>query len=144
MSLIQSNSELSALIADDIELGSRNLERLISTADGIQMTGDTLSANHHASNVLFNIMRGGLFIDNYAIEKSDLMAFCAKWNRAVFDANTPFFDVLPARMTYHDLDAALANNPDLQLERLCREYLPLSFSRRHGCLLYTSPSPRDA
>ena len=29
-------------------------------------------------------------------------------------------------MTYHDLDAALANNTDLQLERLCREYLPLS------------------
>ena len=35
-------------------------------------------------------------------------------------------------MTYHDLDAALASNTDLQLERLCREYLPLSFSRRHG------------
>ena len=132
VSLIQSDTDVSALIADDIELGSRNLERLIGTADGIQMTGDTLSANHHASNVLFNIMRGGLFIDNYAIEKPDLMAFCVEWNRAVFDANTPFFDALPARMTYHDLDAALAGNTDLQLERLCREYLPLSFSRRHG------------
>ena len=70
------------------------LERLISTADGIQMTGDTLSANHHASNVLFNIMRGGLFIDNYAIEKFDLMAFCAEWNRAVLTP-TAFFDALP-------------------------------------------------
>ena len=132
LSLIQSVADIPALIQADIEKGSRNLERLISTADGVQMTGDTLSANHHASNVLFNIMRGGLFIDNYAIEKSDLMAFCAEWNRAVFDANTAFFDALPARMTYHDLDAALASNTDLQLERLCREYLPLSFSRRHG------------
>ena len=132
LSLIQSGADIPALIQADIEKGSSNLERLISTADGVQMTGDTLSANHHASNVLFNIMRGGLFIDNYAIEKSDLMAFCAEWNHAVFDANGAFFDALPARMTYHDLDAALASNTDLQLERLCREYLPLSFSRRHG------------
>ena len=132
VSIIQSDADISALINTDIEKGSRNLERLISTADGIQMTGDTLSANHHASNVLFNIMRGGLFIDNYAIEKSDLMAFCAEWNRAVFEGNTPFFDALPDRLTYHELDAALANNADMQLERLCREYLPLSFSRRHG------------
>ena len=42
------------------------------------------------------------------------MAFCAEWNRAVFNANTAFFDALPARMTYHDLDAALAAM-DLQL-----------------------------
>ena len=63
--LIQNDNNVSALIADDIGLGSRNLERLISTADGID-DGDTLSANHHASNVLFNIMRGGLFVDNYA------------------------------------------------------------------------------
>ena len=132
VSLIQSDADIPALIQADIEKGSRNLERLISTADGVQMTGDTLSANHHASNVLFNIMRGGLFIDNYAIEKRDLAAFCAEWNRAVLDANTVFFDALPARMTYHDLNAALASNTDLQLERLCREYLPLSFSRRHG------------
>lgn len=132
VSMIQSDADVATLILKDIETGSRNLERLISTADGIQMTGDTLSANHHASNVLFNIMRGGLFIDNYAIEKSDLMAFCAEWNRTIFDGNASFFDTLPARMTYHDLEAALARNTDLQIERLCREYLPLSFSRRHG------------
>ena len=131
-SLIESDADMPALIHADIEKGSRNLQRLISTADGIQMTGDTLSANHHASNVLFNIMRGGLFIDNYAIEKSDLSSFCAEWNRAVFDASSAFFEALPDRLSYHELDAALASNADMQLERLCREYLPLSFSRRHG------------
>lgn len=132
LSLIQSDADIPALINFDIEKGSRSLRRLISTADGIQMTGDTLSANHHASNVLFNIMRGGLFIDNYAIEKSDLSSFCAEWNRSVFASNTAFFDALPESLTYHDLDAALAKNSDMGLERLCREYLPLSFSRRHG------------
>lgn len=132
VSLIQSDAEIPALITCDIEKGSRSLERLISTADGIQTTGDTLSANHHASNVLFNIMRGGLFVDNYAIEKSDLSSFCAEWNRSVFASNAAFFAALPESLTYHDLDAALAKNSDMRLERLCREYLPLSFSRRHG------------
>ena len=130
--LIEADADIAALIAKDIKVGSQNLERLVSTADGIQMTGDTLSANHHASNVLFNIMRGGLFIDNYAIDKSDLTSFCAQWNQRVFEANTAFFEALPETLTYHDLDAALLANTDLQLERLCREYLPLSFSRRHG------------
>ena len=43
-----------------------------------------------------------------------------------------FFDLLPDDFTYHDLNTALSGNDDLCLERLCREYLPLSFSRRHG------------
>ena len=132
LSLIHKGGDIAAVISEDVALGTRNLERLISTADGIQSTGDTLSANHHASNVLFNIMRGGLFVDNYAIEKVDLLAFCREWNAQVVQANTHFFDDLPTVLTYHELEDALSSNTDNQLERLCREYLPLSFSRRHG------------
>ncbi|MDG1799679.1 MAG: hypothetical protein P8H06_03285, partial [Luminiphilus sp.] len=69
LALVTSGQDSASAVLDDIRVGTRNLERLISTADGIQVTGDTLSANHHASNVLFNIMRGGLFIDNYTIQK---------------------------------------------------------------------------
>lgn len=130
--LIKSDEDMGAVVAADIKVGTSNLERLISTSDGIQVTGDTLSANHHASNVLFNIMRGGLFIENYAIKKADLMAFCTAWNASVTEASAAFFDLLPDDFTYHDLNTALSGNDDLCLERLCREYLPLSFSRRHG------------
>ena len=76
LALVTSGQDLTSAVLDDVRVGTRNLERLISTADGIQVTGDTLSANHHASNVLFNIMRGGLFIDNYTIQKQDLASFC--------------------------------------------------------------------
>ena len=132
LALVTSGQDLASAVLDDIRVGTRNLERLISTADGIQVTGDTLSANHHASNVLFNIMRGGLFIDNYTIQKKDLASFCKAWNNCVYEANTDFFTSLPETLTYHDLESSLRQHADAQIERLCREYLPLSFSRRHG------------
>jgi len=121
-----------AEVAEDVRRGSDNLRKLVATADGLQVTGDALSANHHAANVLFNIMRGGVFTANYAIERSDLEAFCASWNAPVFEANQPFFTALPTSLSLHSLNEALVKTGDPRLERLCREYLPLSFSRRHG------------
>ncbi len=132
LALINQHHDVATLISTDIERGSDNLRRLIATTDGLQITGDTLTANHHAANVLFNIMRGGLFEDNYAIDKADLEAFCRDWNTQVTSANAEFFEQLPDRLTYHTLNDALQPTNDPQLERLCREYLPLSFSRRHG------------
>ena len=129
---LQTNSNLAAEVKADIERGSENLRRLIGTSDGLQVTGDTLTANHHAANVLFNIMRGGLFEDNYAIDKHDLQAFCQDWNAPVTTASAAFFETLPNALTYHTLNDALEQAHNPQLERLCREYLPLSFSRRHG------------
>ncbi len=132
LAMVREDTSVEQRVADDIALGSHNLQRLIATADGLQVTGDALSANHHASNVLFNIMRGGLFEDNYAIDTADLEAFCSSWNNPVTRANAGFFASLPSTVTYHDLHGRLAQSDDPQLERLCREYLPLSFSRRHG------------
>ena len=59
LALLHSGQDLASAVLDDIRVGTRNLERLISTADGIQVTGDTLRANHPASTVVFNIMRCG-------------------------------------------------------------------------------------
>ena len=132
LAFIGENNNVAQLVNADIAQGSENLRRLIGTTDGLQVTGDTLTANHHAANVLFNIMRGGLFEDNYAINKGDLQAFCRDWNGPATLANSEFFAKLPDKLTYHTLNEALEQAHDRQLERLCREYLPLSFSRRHG------------
>lgn len=132
LAFIGENTNVAELVNADIDQGSENLRCLIGTTDGLQVTGDTLTANHHAANVLFNIMRGGLFEDNYAINKGDLQAFCRDWNGPVTVANSEFFAKLPNKLTYHTLNEALEQASDRQLERLCREYLPLSFSRRHG------------
>jgi hypothetical protein len=128
----ESSSVIESRINDDIALGSQHLERLISTADGIQLSSDTLTTNHHASNVLFNIMRGGLFDDNYTIDRDDLWAFCRSWNAVVTQDNSDFFENLPKTLSHHDLDQRLEGAQDLQLKRLCVEYLPMTFSRRHG------------
>ncbi|MDG1065271.1 MAG: hypothetical protein P8O91_03560 [Luminiphilus sp.] len=128
----ESSGFIESCINDDIALGSQHLERLISTADGIQLSADTLTTNHHASNVLFNIMRGGLFDDNYTIDRDDLWAFCRSWNASVTRNNSEFFEKLPDTLSHHDLDQCLERSQDLQLKRLCVEYLPMTFSRRHG------------
>ena len=130
--LLSTDDAIETTVVGDIERGTNHLAQLIATADGLQVTEDTLSANHHASNVLFNIMRGGLFDSNYLIERDDLRAFCAAWNKEVANTNQAFFDCLPEQFTQHDLLEHLSEATDLQLERLCMEYLPLTFSRRHG------------
>jgi len=129
---LQSDDQLQSRVVADIALGSENLKRLVATADGLQVSGDRLTANHHASNVLFNIMRGGIFEDNYAIDKKDLQGFCRAWNPSVTATHAGFFESLPTTLTYHELSNALDSTDNPQLERLCREYLPLTFSRRHG------------
>jgi hypothetical protein len=123
-------------ITDDIEadiaLGSENLARIVGISDGLQVTEDKLSANHHFANVLFNVMRGGLFVDNYAVPKADLIAFVKGFNLSLFDQFKDFFEGLDETFHYSDLIKAAAKQNDAGVQRLCFEYLPLSFSRRHG------------
>ena len=49
-------------LAQDIALGNDRLAKIIGTADGFQVTSETLSTAHHTANVLFNVMRGGLLM----------------------------------------------------------------------------------
>ena len=123
-------------ITDDIEadiaLGSENLARIVGISDGLQVTEDKLSANHHFANVLFNVMRGGLFVDNYAVPKADLIAFVKGFNLSLYDQFKGFFEGLDETFHYSDLIKAAAKQNDAGVQRLCFEYLPLSFSRRHG------------
>ena len=67
--------ELEKQLEDDIELGSKNLVSLNAASDGIQFTADKRKDTRHFSNVLFNIMRGGIFDDNYTIDKKDFKIF---------------------------------------------------------------------
>ena len=53
----------------DLAAGREKLERLVASADGWQMTGNPLQDNRHLSNVLFNIMRGGVFMRNHDLSK---------------------------------------------------------------------------
>jgi hypothetical protein len=131
-SLGRDKPELSAGIEADIAQSTKDLVSIVAGADGLQRTGDRLSAAHHFSNALFNTMRGGILANHYKIGKADLRDFIRVRNRPVLDTCSDFLDTLPEEIDADDLltRAAGAGSPDL--ERLCYQYLPLTFSRRHG------------
>jgi len=131
-SLRGDQTELRAQLDEDIAKGTKDLISIVANADGLQLTGDRLSAAHHFSNTLFNVMRGGIFADNYTIHTADLQDFFRVRNRPVLQACQGFFEALPEEIDIHDLLARAAGAGPADLERLSYQYLPLTFSRRHG------------
>ena len=129
---ISTDKTLEQKVADDVNLGTQNLIALNATADGLQFTADARKDTRHFSNVLFNIMRGGIFDNNYQIEKTDFTTYISKANKLVFEKNISFLNELPTTFEYSDLQKRIKKLHDADLIRLCTEYLPLKFSRRHG------------
>jgi hypothetical protein len=125
-------SALHKKIEADIEVNSENLRKILGSADGLQVSADTLGTAHHLSNVLFNVMRGGVFADQYWIEKADFIEFVATHNHLVSKAEKGFFNQLPARIEISELHSRADSYGSADLIRLSYTYLPLTFSRRHG------------
>ncbi len=121
-------SELEA----DIRVGSAALEAIVARADGLQLSGNPLVSAHHFSNVLFNTMRGGIFAHNYLLSKVDLLDFVSVRNRTILSQQARFFTDLPDELDNRSLLEKAAETGSVDLERLCIEYLPLTFGRRHG------------
>jgi len=130
--LIIHDKTLENQIIEDVELGKQNLIALNASADGLQFTADKLIDTRHFANTLFNIMRGGIFDENYQIGKKDFTQYFAKANSEVFQKNQAFIDILKDEFSYIELLQLIENHEDEDLVRLCTEYLPLKFSRRHG------------
>jgi len=124
--------DLEARIEEDLRRSREALAAIVASADGFQWTRDRAATDHHLASVLFNLMRGGVFVDDDRVERADLLAFVEARNRAAASRHAAFFEGLPATLAYHDLVARAAAVGDPDLERLCRAYLPLAFSRRHG------------
>jgi hypothetical protein len=119
-------------IDEDVARGTANLVRYVAAADGLQLTAQEMTTSHHFANVLFNIMRGGIFANGYEVGRDDLLDFVATRNRPLLAAQAGWFDALPARVAIQSLRARAHETGVPDLIRLCYEYLPLSFSRRHG------------
>ncbi|RMG19787.1 MAG: hypothetical protein D6730_20940, partial [Bacteroidetes bacterium] len=132
MKALETPHALLEALKADIEQGSKNLRRIVGSADGLQLTHDRLSNTRHFSNVLFNLMRGGVFDHHYQIDKQDLLNFIRSWNRQVAGRHLAFLQGLPATIQLNELLQRAAQQQDPHLLRLCYEYLPLTFSRRHG------------
>ena len=107
------------------------LDELLARADAFQSSSDPMAVAHHRANVLFNVMRGGVFVDGTRFDRDDLLAFVRQRNRAVAEVFGPVIAAWPQQVDRSfALAAARAAGP--QAERLVLGYLPLTFSRRHG------------
>jgi len=119
-------------IETDINQGTQRLKRIVAQADGLQSGRDRLNTTRHFANVLFNVMRGGVFVNNNDVEKADLSSYLLHHNRSTAKQHKDFLESLPDRLSVVSLIDLVAREGDSQLVRLCYEYLPLTFSRRHG------------
>ncbi len=119
-------------ISADVAEGSDHLARIMAGADGFQCTAEETVAVHHYANVLFNILRGGVFHDQNRVAAKDFAATIRHCNHRVHDRNRGLLERLPSTLELRELASELARCPDLQLRRLAGEYLPITFGRRHG------------
>jgi len=129
---IREDSSLLDKVNDNINLGTKRLVELNAASDAIQVTSDNLKDTRHFANTLFNIMRGGIFDNNYQIEKWDFKNYLEQANTKVAFTSEGIIEKLPELFSLSELQKIAYENEDKNFRRLCLEYMPLKFSRRHG------------
>jgi len=129
---LHANAAVDLTISSSVEDNHQDLIMLMAGSDAYQKTAEEETSVHHYANVLFNNMRGGVVVDQYWVEKQDLIKTVTNANKVVATNNMSFFEALPERIDYQALITLASKENDDQLTRLCHEYLPLTFGRRHG------------
>jgi len=119
-------------IEHHLRQATANLRRIVGSADGLQLGGDTRASAHHFANVLFNTMRGGVFQHNDTLPRADLVDFIRTRNLSVAERHAARLAALPESLSAAALVAIARSTADADFERLAYEYLPLWFGRRHG------------
>ena len=128
---LQAGGGRPAQIRQAVARNTAGVDELLARADGLQTSNDPMAAAHHRANVLFNIMRGGVFLNGTTFDRSDLLAFVRQRHRVVGDQLAVAAAGWPEQVP-RDTVLAAARRLGAQAERLVLEYLPLTFSRRHG------------
>ncbi len=130
--ILTSGADLESQVLEDIDQDTRRLTALVARADGLQNTGDRLGSAHHFANVLFNVMRGGVFESAYSIPVADLENFVRAFNRETWARHEGLLKRLGDEVELDQLLEEVRSVGDPMFLRLVSEYLPISFSRRHG------------
>ncbi|OON96421.1 MAG: hypothetical protein ATN36_05620 [Epulopiscium sp. Nele67-Bin005] len=112
-------------VFENINQGTANIIEIVQKADGIQTTGDEVMDASHYVNTLYNVMRGGLFEDGYNFDYKDFEKFVK-----IRIKNFVVDEEVKNCKTIDELKEICTKNP--VLNRLALEYMPLTFSRRHG------------
>jgi len=119
-------------IAESVASGTEKLAKILASGDGFQATAEENVSVHHYANVLFNILRGGVFFDQYNVLSNDFSRTIRQFNRPVYERNRTLLTGLPDKLVFAELLQTVEAGGDPQLRRLAGEYLPITFGRRHG------------
>ena len=129
---LSSGADLAGIISADIKKGTDRLVSFVAYADGLQKSRDELCTARHFSNVLFNIMRGGVFVHGHMIPVRDLKKFIRATNKSVVPEAEALLAEAGEEISVGSLQLIARQSKNPELIRICSEYLPLTFSRRHG------------
>jgi len=129
---IRNTDIVAGILEKNVEKGSQALQSIVAQADGIQLTAGENDMARHFSNVLFNTMRGGIYNKNYTIYAGDFRKHVRLFNVKLTEKHSIFLNALPLSIDYTSLQTKILEQDDANLYRLFLEYLPLTFSRRHG------------
>ena len=110
----------------------QGLAALCAGVDGRQRTADQIVAANHLSNALFNGFRGGVFVDEGRVPKSELLSFIRVRNRTVAEHHQDWLEGLRETTDIETLRSSAAQRGDADLSRLIDEMMPLAYGRRHG------------
>ncbi len=124
--------EVRRRVGDDVELSDAALSRIVAEVDGLQLSEDRMTCARHATNTLFNAMRGGVPLHGGRIGRSDFGRFVRERNQILWLSQRHIVEKLPEQLTVVELIAAMSASRVPDLLRLAYEYLPLTFGRRHG------------
>lgn len=130
--MLREETDLGARIEAALDRARENLRRNVASADGLELSGRPESWSHHFANVLFNNMRGGVFVENHQTPSRDFALFLQARNTEVASRHRDLLDGLPENVAAAELHRLGRESGDPDLARLCLEYLPLHFGRRHG------------
>ena len=119
-------------IEQDVAAGTARLERLAGSADGFQKSADDLVTGRHFSSTLFNIMRGGVFPYGYRFPCADFLDFVTERNLPVRETVEAALTGIEGPLTLSSALQLAEDSKNADFTRLVYEYLPLTFSRRHG------------
>jgi len=131
-SQLSHTAKLETNILCSIAQGSDDLARIMATADAFQVTAEENVSVHHYANVQFNVLRGGAFDNHYQVSSKDFSSTVNLFNSDIYLRHQEFFRCLPESINIEQLLELVQQQEDQQLERLCYEYLPIFFGRRHG------------
>ncbi|MEM6689116.1 MAG: hypothetical protein AAF664_06790 [Planctomycetota bacterium] len=129
---LRNSPDMGAAIEEDIQESEQQFLKIVSSSDGLQCGNNRQRVNRHLSNTVFNVMRGGIPLDNYSIDRDDFLAHLENFNREAFHRNSDALNSLPMDLNWNELQSRVHACQDPDLTRLTMEYLPLAFSRRHG------------